>query len=364
MQYYLFFLNFLFISCELIACTGMRLTASDGSVITGRTVEFGTPIEMRTAVIPRNYRFTGKTPLGEGLTYTSKYNAAGVYCFDEPVLMDGMNEKGLVAAAFYFPGYAEYTPITKENQSKALSPVEFPHWILTQFATLDEVKEALPSVVIAPTVSEGWGPTPPPFHYIVYDQSGNSLVIEPIDETLVTYDNKIGAFTNSPTFDWHMTNLTNFINLSPYNVAPTDVRGVTLTPFGQGSGMVGLPGDFTPPSRFVRSAIFSSTAIPSKNAEESVYQAFHILNQFDIPFGVVREEEKTGTGYDYTMLTSVKDPQSMRYFFKTYQDQAIQFVDLKQFNPNAKTIYSANTKKTPTSIDVSSNLQPLQSARD
>ena len=344
------------LSCALEACTGIRLTAKDGASVSGRTVEFGTVIDMSAAVIPRNYTFTGKTPKGDGLVYTAKYAAVGIYCFQDQVLMDGMNEKGLTAAAFYFPGFAGYTPVTEDNQKKALSPVEFPNWILTQFATLDEVKAALNSVVIAPTVIEGWGPIPAPFHYIIYDKQGNSLVIEPIDGKLKIHENKIGAFTNSPAFDWHMENLRNFINLTPFNADPITLRGVKLAPFGQGSGMVGIPGDFTPPSRFVRAAIFSSTAEPAKNSEKLVGQAFHILNQFDIPLGAARGKENGQVETDYTLLTSVKDPNSLKYYFKSYEDQTIRWVGLNEMNLNAAAIKSIGTTGEETTLNISPSL--------
>ncbi|MCF7852203.1 MAG: choloylglycine hydrolase family protein [Simkaniaceae bacterium] len=344
------------LSSELMACTGLRLTATDGSVITGRTVEFGTQLDMSAAIIPRNLTFTGDTPLGKGLIYKSKYAAVGIYCFDAPILMDGMNEMGLVAAAFYFPGYASYTEVTKSNQSLALSPIDFTQWLLTQFASIDEVKRALPSIIIAPTVLNHWGNEAPPFHYIVYDKHGNSIVIEPIEGQLIVYDNPIGTITNSPSFDWQITNLRNFINLTPFNVKPVEMRGVELFPFGQGSGMVGLPGDFTPPSRFVRAAIFSSTAIPSTNASDTVNQTFHLLNQFDIPVGIARQKSGDMIHTDYTMLTSVKDPQSMRYYFKSYTDQLIRYVELKPQDMNARQIKKMGTVGQEIAIDVSAML--------
>lgn len=346
----------LFATHHISACTGIRLTADDGASVSGRTIEFGEALDTKVAVIPKNYTFTGKAPKGDGLVYHSKYAAVGIYCFDYQVLMDGINEMGLVAASFYFPGYANYSDITEENQSKALSPVEFPNWILTQFATLEEVKAALSSVVIGPTVTKGWGETPPPFHYIVYDKSGDSLVIEPLDGKLVVYESKIGTITNSPTFDWHMTNLRNYINLTTFDAKPITLRGVELAPFGQGSGMVGLPGDFTPPSRFVRAAIFSSTATPSQDSQSAVYQAFHILNQFDIPIGIVNQKVDGIVKTDYTQLTSVKDPKELRYYFKTYQDQTIQFIDLNHFDLNAKNIKSKGTQGRQLSVDISSYL--------
>jgi choloylglycine hydrolase len=325
--------------------------------VNGRTVEFAVQLDMHAVVIPRNYPFVGKTPKGNGLAYTSKYAATGIYCFEDQLILDGINEKGLAIGAFYFPGYADYAEITKENQSSALSPVDFTNWILTQFATIEEVKAALHSISIAPTVVQGWGPQPPPFHYVVYDRDGESLVIEPVDGTLKTYDNKIGAFTNSPTFDWHLTNLNNFINLTPYNAPSLNLKGVELEAFGQGSGMVGLPGDFTPPSRFVRAALFSSYATPSKNAGELVFQAFHILNQFDIPVGAVRQKEGRKTGKDITMLTSVKDPQSLTYFFKSYEDQSIRSIELKQFDLDAKRIKSLKIQGREQTRNISSTLK-------
>jgi choloylglycine hydrolase len=344
---------------QLSACTGLKLVAKDQSMVHGRTVEFGVPVVFSTVVIPKGQDFVGTTPQGDGLKYTSKYASVGIIAYDDAAIMDGLNEKGLAVGSFYFPGYAKYTPITRENRSKALSPVEFSNWIITQFATVDEVKAALEDVVIAPTILKAWGTTPPPFHYIVYDAKGDCLVIEPVDGKLVTYVNPIGTITNSPTFDWQITNIRNFINLTPVNVIAVAWDGVTLTPFGQGSGMVGLPGDFTPPSRFVKAASYSATATPSANSPEAVMQAFHILNQFDIPIGTVREGKGSDAHTDSTQFTCVRDPQSLRYYFKTYDDQAIRMIDLKQFDFNGSTIRRAKVDSDATPYtDISSELVP------
>lgn len=320
------------------ACTGIQLKATDGAIINGRTVEFGIPLGLSAVIIPRNYEFKGTLPDGStGIVYKTKYAAIGGGTFGAPEIADGINEKGLAIGDFYFPGYAGYATITPENKSRALSPTEFSNWILTQFATVDEVKAGLKSIVIAPTTPKGW-PNLPPFHYVVYDQSGNSIAIEPINGELKVYDNPIGVFTNSPTFDWHLTNLSNYLNLTPMNTPAPVINGFQLTPFGQGSGLHGLPGDFTPPSRFVRAAIFSYTAVPADNAEQTVLQAFHILNQFDIPLGAVRSEENGKTSYDFTAATTVRDLKNLKYYFKTYEDQSIKMIELSAFDLNAKTI--------------------------
>lgn len=357
MRFLAFALTSVLYAMQTFACTGILVQAKDQSVVNGRTVEFGIELDMSVAVIPRNISFVGKTPMGKGMRYKSKYAALGIYCFEDTVLMDGINEKGLTAAAFYFPGYASYRKVTKENQSKALSPVEFPNWILTQFATIEEVKEALQTVIIAPTILEDWGGSPPPMHYIVYDKSGRSIVIEPVDETLKVYENPLGVITNSPTFDWQLTNLNNYINLTPFNVDTSQLRGMKLFSFGQGTGMLGLPGDFTPPSRFVRAAFFSTKAVHSKNAEEAIEQAFHILNQFDIPLGIIRQKEQGQLSYDYTLLTSVKSPNTLEYFYRSYKNQDIQFIDLSQVDYNAKSIKTMKVQGGQKKQDVSSKLK-------
>jgi len=323
---------------EVNGCTGLQLAAQNGASVNGRTLEFGIYIDAAVVVVPRGYAFTGTTTQGPGLSYKTKYATVGFIAFNNLSVMDGMNEKGLSVGTFYFPGFAGYSQITSENQSKAVSQFEFSNWLLTQFASVSEIKAALPNIAIAPVVIKSWGATPSPFHYIVYDKNGESLVIEPINGKLVTYDNPIGTFTNSPTFDWHLTNLRNYINLSAINAKPLKIDGLTLTSFGQGSGLVGMPGDFTPPSRFVRASIFSFTAIPSKTTEEAVYQLFHILNQFDIPVGTVRAVENGVTYTDMTLVTAVRDPQALKYYFRTFEDSTIRVVDLKRFDLDAKVV--------------------------
>lgn len=342
---------------QINACTGMKLIAEDGSLVHGRTLEFGIPVDITIAIIPRGFSFRGTTPNGAGLRYTTKYAAVGATCFSKLSLMDGMNEKGLAAGTFYFPGYAGYTAINKENQAKALAPTEFVNWILTQFTTVLEVKEALSEIVIAPTVTTEWGDLPAPFHYIVYDKNGGCIVIEPLGGTLVVYDNQIGALTNSPTFDWHMQNLRNYIHLSPYNAPPVSLNGVLLKQFGAGSGMVGIPGDFTPTSRFVRAAIFSAAATPPKNSTEAIFQLFHLLNQFDIPVGIAIDKTGSIMHSDQTQITCARDPETLKYYFKTYQDQTIKSVDLTQFDLNArliKTLHAVSVNQVP---DISTSLR-------
>lgn len=322
------------------SCTGLQIKSKNGAFINGRTVEFDIDLHVSGLIVPRNYTFHGTLPDGKpGLSYVSKYAFVGAGMFGEEAVADGINEKGLSVGDFYFPKFAEYTSPTLDNQNKALSPTEFSNWILSQFATVDEVKEAINSIVIVGTIPKGWSILPP-FHYVVYDKTGKSIVIEPIKGKLVVYDNPIGVLTNSPTFDWHMTNLSNYLNLSPINAPNITLNGVRITPLGQGSGLHGLPGDFTPPSRFVRATVFSHAAIPAKNAEDAVFQMFHLLNQFDIPIGSVIDINNQTKIPEYTLATTVKDPKNLNYYFRTYHDQSIKVISLKTIDVNAKEIKS------------------------
>ncbi len=341
------------------ACTGIMLKTKDGKNVSGRTLEFGVEVSTSLIAVPKDFQFVGKTGNGDGLKYKSKYAMTGIITYSDINIADGMNSAGLSAGAFYFPTFAEYTPLTKENQSKALSPVDFNNWILASFATVDEVKKAIENeeVVIVPTVLDGWGDKAPPFHYIVYDKSGKSIVIEPVKGKLVVYDNPLGVMTNSPTFDWHMTNLRNYTYLKAENAGSMTINGVTFKQLGQGSGMYGIPGDFTPPSRFVRATAFIATALPVETTYQAIGEVFHILNNFDIPKGFSREVVD-GTIYpDYTQLTCARDPNTLKYYYKTYNNQTVKVFDLSKFDANSKDVLILDTNEgSQTVVDVTNKL--------
>lgn len=347
------------------ACTGFEVRNADGTVVQGRTLEFGVEVDSAPAFVPRKYAFTGSLPDGgTGMKYTSKYACTGSICYGNLALMDGMNERGLSVGAFYFPTCAGYAALTDANKAIALSPAELPNWILTQFSTLDEVRSAIEagSVAVVPTPVNGWGPVTPPLHYIVYDKAGKSIVIEPVGGRLLIYDNPIGVITNSPGFDWQITNLRNYINLSAGNVPPMNMEGHELLPFGQGTGMHGLPGDFTPPSRFVRAAFISVNALPAPDAAHGVYLLFHLMNNFDIPLGIARSTDSTGKLYcDYTQFTAVRDPVNLCYYFRTFKDQTIRKIDMKQLDFDSKKALTADIAGFKQSAeDITSQLTPVK----
>jgi len=322
------------------ACTGISLKSGDGAAIRGRTLEFGFPMQSNVLVIPAGKEFSGTLPDGgKGLTYTSRYAVVGANALGLTAILDGLNDQGLSVGLFYFPGYASYTPVTPENASRAIAPQEFGLWALANFATVDEVREAVKDIVITPTPTPGLGSAKGAVagaHFFIQDKSGKSLVVEPVDGTLKVHDAPLGVMTNAPTYDWHMTNLANYINLSVKDVQSAKVGPLTLQAFGSGSGLLGLPADFTPPSRFVRAVVFSQSSTSNKTGEDAVLGAFHILNQFDIPKGSVVNAAVGEPAAEITEWTSVADLKNLRWYFRTREDQSIRVVDLKEALDAAK----------------------------
>jgi choloylglycine hydrolase len=310
------------------ACTGIRLIAKDGGVIAARSLEFGFDLHSDVMVVPAGTTLTSTLPDGgKGISYKTQYGFLGANAEGMTAIVDGINEAGLYVGLFYFPGYASYSDATKDNAARAMPPHEYANWLLGNFATVEEVKANFDKVVLVPVVVEAIEEVAP-VHFVVHDRAGKSVVIEPLNKSLKIYDNPLGVVTNSPTFDWHMTNLRNYVNLTATNVPPIDLGGVKLAQFGQGSGLRGLPGDFTPPSRFVRAVAFSQSAIRSNTAAQAVLQAFHILNNFDIPYGAVREVDNGQMHAEATTWTSASDLKNLRWYFRTYDDQSIRSVDL------------------------------------
>jgi choloylglycine hydrolase len=310
------------------ACTGIRLVAKDGGVVTARTLEFGFDLQSNVMVVPAGTDLTGTlTDGGKGIAYKTKYGFLGANALGMTAIVDGINDQGLYVGLFYFPGYASYPEATKDNAARAMAPHEYANWLLGNFASVAEVKANFDKVVLVPVVIPLIKQAAP-VHFVVHDRSGKSVVIEPVGKTLKIHDDPLGVMTNAPTFDWHMTNLSNYVNLSVTDVPPLHVDGITLTPFGDGSGMHGLPGDFTPPSRFVRAVAFSRAAPPSATSAQSVLQAFHILNNFDIPVGAVRDTEGGQTAIESTTWTAASDLQNLRWYFRTHDDQTVRGVDL------------------------------------
>jgi choloylglycine hydrolase len=329
------------------ACTGIELIAVDGTIVHARTLEFGIDLKSDVIMVPRGYSRTATTPDGKpGKTWISKYASLGANALGMPVLIDGLNERGLAIGLFYFPTSAKYQTYSPTDADTTIAPWELGSYMLENFATVDEVRANLPNIVVPGVVLAAWKFSPPA-HYVVHDATGKSIAIEYTDGRLNIYDNPLGVMTNSPAFDWQMTNLRNYVNFSLTDLPPVKLGSVTLAPFGQGTGMLGLPGDFTPPSRFVRAVAFSQSVLPSQTGYEAILQAFHILNNFDIPKGASRGRDKDEHGNvvaDYTIWTSASDLKAKRFYFRSYEDSQIRMIDLTKQKLDGKDVVTWSMK--------------------
>jgi len=320
------------------ACTGIRLIAKDGSVAYGRTMEWGSfDLHSRIAIIPRGYSFTGLTPDGlNGKIYRSKYGVVGLDMIGTDYLGDGMNEKGLSAGLFYHPGFAEFQEYKLSEASSTITALDVTNYILSQFATVDEVKKGMQDVRVVAVVEKAIGMIIQG-HWMVTDATGASIVIEYTKSELKIYDAPLGIITNSPNYDWHLTNLRNYINLSQYSFPAKEISGIEIKQIGAGTGMLGLPGDNTPPSRFIRAAAWTQTARDLPNAKESIYEMFRILDNFNLPQGPDGAE---GTGESVsddlmrssTIWTTAWNLSDLTLNYHTQHNRRVRKLDLKKID--------------------------------
>ena len=274
------------VKVEADACTDFVLKSTDDVVVAARSMEFGAPLNSQLVLHPRGEALQSTAPEGKhGFAWTSKYGYIALNAFGQPLAADGMNEVGLSAGLLWQPG-AKYPDVSDAEVSKALQIELIAEWILGNFATVQEVKDGLKSVIVYGDVF------PPlkqilPIHVSVHDAQGNNLVIEFTDGHTRVYDNPNGVLTNSPTFEWHISNLGNYTGLSPDGVPVLDTTAEQITAPGLGGGWLGVPGDWSPPSRFIRASFFKAYASPVTGAPATINLAEHILNTVDIPYGDV-----------------------------------------------------------------------------
>lgn len=311
-------------------CTGITLTSTNGALIHARTMEWGAfNIKPELLVYPRNYKFEGQLPIDEpGMKWEGKYGFVGINALGDNRVADGLNEKGLAVSVLYLPGYASYQPFDSTAIDSCISPSEFALLLLSSCASVEEVRALLPEVRVVPKPENELGGITAPFHYMVSDKLGNSIIVEYTDEQLHIYDNAVGVLTNSPEYPWHLTNLKNYITLKTDEADPIKVGELMLKPFGSGSGMLGLPGDYTPPSRFIRATAMRNSAVPLDNGERAISEAFRILNNFDIPIGTMGGNHDPSVLGD-TQYTTAADTKSLCYYYRTMNNHRIRVVDLK-----------------------------------
>lgn len=334
---------FLLLTATAFACTGLLLKGDDGTTVFGRTQEWGKfDLYPKMVAVPRGQTFTGQTPDGKpGLTWTVKHGFVGVLLMGRAV-NTGMNEKGLAGAGFFHKGFAEYAPYDPAQANKAMAPSQMLAYILSNFATLQEVRNGLGQVRVAPVVDPALK-EPFPIHFMVAEPSGKSLVIEFKAGRIKFFDNPVGVIANNPTFDWHLTNLRNYGKLSTTPFAAQQWGELKITPLAGGSGFLGLPGDFTSPSRFVRAAVFAHTARQTKGGWDTVHEFFRIMDSFDLAAGQAEgsDPNQKTTLPASTQYTVANDTKNLTVYYHTMFNRRVRKIDLKKIDfarPGMRTI--------------------------
>lgn len=310
------------------ACTGISLTAKDGSHVLARTIEWGgSNLHSCYVIVPRGYVLQSYTPDGEknGMTFTARYGFVGLAVEREDFVVEGLNEKGLSAGLFYFPNYGAYPPYDAKQKDCNIADMQLVPLILSSCQNVDEVKELLQKVRVTAI-----DPRASTVHWRFAEPSGRQVVLEVVNGEARFYENKLGVLTNSPGFEWQLTNLNNYVNLYAGSAATRSFGNIELKSFGAGSAMLGLPGDVTPPSRFVRAAFYQTTAPKVDSAHQAVLQGFQILNNFDIPIGAEFAAGETIPDIpSATQWTSATDLQNLKIYYRTMYNSAIRCIELR-----------------------------------
>lgn len=316
-------------------CTAMMIQNKQGDVFFGRTMDFSYPLNPHVYVVPSNYEWLN-TP--GTFRLRNRYSYIGTGQDISPIIFaDGVNEKGFAAAVLYFPGFAWYydTPRLEGAQQVSIAAIELVNFLLGMCSSVQDAVSFLPHVRITGSKDPVTNSIAP-LHWITADQTGACLTIEQTVKGLQMFKNPIGVLSNSPNFEWHMTNLRNYMNLSPKQQESAQWDSVSLSPMGQGAGTFGLPGDYTPPSRFIRTAFQKSHAAISDEPAEAVTDCFHILESVTIPKGIVTTSRGT---QDYTQYTAVMNLTAQDYYAKSYNNSQIikEPLSTPKNNPNTPT---------------------------
>ncbi len=285
----------------------------------GRTLDHDMSYHEEVTITPRNDPFFFRC-MGEMRTH---YAIIGMACVvnDFPLYYDAVNEKGLAIAGLNFPGNAVYhAPAEGKNN---VAQYELIPWILGQCTTLAEAKALLAQLNL---VDIPFSPSLPlaELHWMIADRTG-AVTVEAVADGLHIYDNPVGVLTNNPPFPEQLFHLNNYLSLSPKAPENHFSSRLSLTPYSRGMGAIGLPGDLSSQSRFVRASFVKMNAVSGSTEAESVSQFFHILNAVDQQRGCC---DLGGGRYEITLYTSCCNADKGIYYYTTYNNHQITAVDL------------------------------------
>ncbi len=306
-------------------CTAITLNTQDHYF--GRNLDLEYSYIETITITPRNYPFSFR----KAKLIPSHYAMIGTAFVQNnyPLYYDATNEKGLSMAGLNFPENAYYFPSDAEKEN--ITPFEFIPWILAQCVTVSEAKQCIKNLNL---LNEPFSPTLPlsPLHWIITDKV-TSVVIESTQDGLQIYDNPVGVLTNNPPFDIQLFHLNNYMNLS--NDPPENhfSKILDLKKYSNGMGAMGLPGDWSSQSRFVRASFAKMNSKCGMSEAESINQFFHLLNSVAFPRGCVEIKKDI---YEITVYSSCCNTNKGIYYYKTYENHQITAVDMNKENLDSK----------------------------
>ncbi|WP_208322211.1 MULTISPECIES: choloylglycine hydrolase [unclassified Mumia] len=308
-------------------CTGIRFNDESGNLYLARNLDWTSGYGERVVVTPKGYDL--KSPFGAVSNILHATIGMGIVEEGTPLYFDCGNDAGLAVAGLNFPGYAAYAPEPVEGATN-VAAYEFPLWVASQFATVDEAAAALENVVIVDKPINEKYPSSM-LHWFIGD-ADRAIVVEHTSDGMHVFDDDVDVLTNQPGFAWHHENLRNYLNASPEFPKELVLGRAHLTPFGSGSHMRGIPGDYYSPSRFVRAAYVNEHYPDKASEEENVSRAFHTLQQVAMVDGGA---VMGGSGeFEKTIYTGLFSSRTATYYWNTYDDPTIRSVRMADHSPD------------------------------
>lgn len=308
-------------------CTGLRYI-NDGFYF-GRNLDLDYTFGQSIVITPKNYEIKFKHEKSIANHYA--FIGVAVVVEDYPLYADAINEAGLGIANLNFPHFAEYATEVQEGQLN-LAPYELMLYALANCQSVAEVKTAFSNLNVVDIPFNAQMPNTT-LHWFVADKK-QAAVIEVIQGKVKITDNPANVLTNSPSIDYHLMNLAHYANLSDQQ--PTN-QPFDMPPFGEGFGAIGLPGDWSPASRFVKAAFVNKHAISEKDEISNVTQFFHILDSVAFVEGVTTSPRGT---HDLTMYASCGHTESGNYYYKTYRNNQINCVSMSKVDLQSHTLFN------------------------
>lgn len=310
-------------------CTAATYTTKDHYF--GRNLDLEFSYNETVTVTPRNYPFQFR----KVKALESHYAMIGTaFVVDNyPLYYDATNEKGLSMAGLNFPENADYKQEAEGKDN--VTPFEFIPWILGQCSTIKEVKELLGRInLININFSEKLPLSP--LHWMISDRN-ESITVESVKEGMKIYDNPVGILTNNPTFDIQIFNLNNYVNATREIPENRFSSAIALDVYSRGMGGIGIPGDLSSSSRFVKAVFTKLNSVSGTSESESISQFFHILGSVNQERGCVRLAEDT---YEITIYSSCCNVDKGVYYYKTYENSQITGVDMHNENLDNQSLVS------------------------